>query len=120
MRLPGLRTLAVLCGLFCAAGASHAATPSVEIDHLLGFIAASPCAFIRNDTAYSGAEAVAHIKDKYAHFRDRIATAEDFIDLAASKSLMSGQPYLVRCGAAPELAGDWLRQELAAFRRQQP
>lgn len=120
MRVPKLRFLAPLLSLILFAGSVQAATPGAEIDHLLDFIAASPCAFIRNDTEYTAAEAVAHIKDKYAHFHDRIATAEDFIDLAASKSLMSGQPYLVRCGAAPELAGDWLRQELAAFRKIQP
>jgi len=118
--MPNLRFLAPLLCLVLLAGNVQAATPSAEIDHLLDFIAASPCAFIRNDTEYTGAEAVAHIKDKYAHFQDKIATAEDFIDLAASKSLMSGQPYLVRCDATPELAGDWLRQELAAFRRSQP
>ncbi|HNB29101.1 MAG TPA: DUF5329 domain-containing protein [Alphaproteobacteria bacterium] len=118
--MPKPRFLAPLMLLLFLAGKAGATTPAAEIDHLLDFIAGSPCAFIRNDTEYTAADAVAHIKDKYAHFRDEIATAEDFIDLAASKSLMSGQPYLVRCGAAPELAGDWLRQELAAFRRSQP
>jgi hypothetical protein len=97
-----------------------AAPPVEEIDHLLDFIAASPCAFIRNDAEYPGPEAVAHIKDKYEHYRDEIATAEDFIALAASKSMLSGRPYLVRCGDESKPAGAWLLQELAAFRGQQP
>ena len=42
-----------------------ASTPSEEIGHLLDFIAASSCAFIRNGVAYDGAEAAAHVKDKY-------------------------------------------------------
>ena len=89
-----------------------------EIDHLLGFIAASPCAFIRNDQEYTGGQAVAHIKDKYDYYRGDIHSAEDFITLAASKSAMSGRPYLVRCEAATIPAADWLNKELVMFRQQ--
>jgi hypothetical protein len=101
----------------CAPPAPLAASPEAEIDHLLNFIAGSPCAFIRNGVAYDGAQAVDHIKDKYQHYREDIRSAEDFIALAASKSAMSGKPYLVRCDGAERPAGDWLTQELSAFRR---
>ncbi|HET6161101.1 MAG TPA: DUF5329 family protein [Dongiaceae bacterium] len=89
-----------------------------EIDHLLGFIAGSPCAFFRNDVAYGGKEAVAHIKDKYQYYRNDIHSAEDFIALAASKSMITGKPYLVECDARTVTASDWLAKELAAFRQQ--
>jgi hypothetical protein len=89
-----------------------------EIEHLLGFIEASPCAFIRNDQEYTGEQAVAHIKDKYDYYRSDIHSAEDFITLAASKSQMSGRPYLVHCDAATIPAADWLNKELAIFRQQ--
>ena len=37
-------------------------------------------------------------------------TAEQFIDLAASRSSMTGQAYLIKCGsAAPLESGAWLR-----------
>jgi len=91
---------------------------SQEIDHLLDFVAASPCAFIRNGVAYGGEQAVAHIKDKYERYRSDIDSAEDFIALAASKSMMSGRPYLVQCDADTMRAADWLKKELAAFRQQ--
>ena len=94
-----------------------AADMSEEIDHLLNFIAASPCVFIRNGVAYDGAQAVGHIRDKYDHYRDDIHSAEDFIALAATKSAMSGKPYLVRCDGAEMPAADWLTQELSAFRQ---
>lgn len=94
-----------------------AASPETEIDHLLGFIAASPCGFIRNGIAYDGAEAVAHIKDKYDYYRDDIHSAEDFIALAATKSALSGKPYLVKCGGTTEPAADWIARELGAYRR---
>ena len=93
-----------------------AASPEAEIDHLLNFIAASPCALIRNGVAYDGAQAVGHIKDKYDYYREDIHSAEDFIALAASKSAMTGKPYLVKCGEATEPAADWITRELEAFR----
>ena len=90
---------------------------SEEIDHLLEFIAASPCAFIRNGVAYDGAQAVDHIKDKHDYYRDDIHSAEDFIAFAASRSEMSGKPYLVECDGTTEPAADWIARELNAFRQ---
>jgi Family of unknown function (DUF5329) len=101
----------------CAPPPTLAASAEAEIDHLLNFIAGSPCAFIRNGVAYDGAQAVDHIKDKYQHYRDDIRSAEDFIALAASKSAISGKPYLVQCDGAEMPAADWLTQELSAFRQ---
>jgi len=40
---------------------------------------------------HSGKEAAEHIRKKYAHFKDQIATAEDFIALSATKSELSGK-----------------------------
>src|SRR5687768_3166183 len=75
--------------VFCAPLPTLAASPEAEIDHLLTFIAGSPCAFIRNGVAYDGAQAMGHIRDKYEHYREDIRSAEDFIALAASKSARS-------------------------------
>ena len=106
----------LVAALFLCAPAL-AASPEAEIDHLLGFIAASPCSFIRNGVAYDGAQAVAHIKDKYDYYRDDIHSAEDFIALAATKSALSGKPYLVTCGETTEPAADWIARELSTYRR---
>lgn len=103
--------------VFCAPPPALAASPEAEIDHLLSFIAGSPCAFIRNGIVHDGAQAVDHIKDKYEHYREDIRSAEDFIALAATKSAMSGKPYLVKCDGATEPAADWIARELAAFRQ---
>ena len=116
-QLPGfLKALALAVVTLCAAPA-QGANVEAEIDHLLTFIAGSPCAFIRNGVSYDGAQAVDHIKDKYEHYRAEIRSAEDFIALAASKSAMSGKPYLVQCDAAEMPAAEWLTQELSAFRQ---
>jgi hypothetical protein len=117
-RITGVfKTFVCAALIVCAAPPTLAASPEAEIDHLLTFIAGSPCAFIRNGVAYDGAQAVGHIKDKYEHYREDIRSAEDFIALAATKSAMSGKPYLVRCEAAEMPAADWLTQELSAFRQ---
>jgi hypothetical protein len=102
---------------FYAPPPALAASPEAEIDHLLNFIAGSSCAFIRNGVAYDGAQALDHIKNKYEYYRDDIRSAEDFIALAASKSAMSGRPYLVQCDAAEMPAAEWLTHELSAFRQ---
>ncbi|NJM91329.1 MAG: DUF5329 domain-containing protein [Rhodospirillaceae bacterium] len=106
-----------MAALVVCATPALAAGPQAEIGHLLDFIAGSPCAFIRNGVAYDGAQAVGHIKDKYDYYRADIRSAEDFIALAASKSAMSGKPYLVQCDAAEMPAAEWLTLELSAFRQ---
>ena len=116
-RITGVFKAFALAALALCALPTLAASPQAEIDHLLTFIAGSPCAFIRNGVAYDGPQAVDHIKDKYDHYRDDIRSAEDFIALAASKSALSGKPYLVQCDGAEMPAAEWLTRELAAFRQ---
>jgi hypothetical protein len=113
-----VRALAFALALSPALSPARAATPVEEIDHLLAFIAGSSCVFIRNGAEYRGPDAADHIRKKYDHFRDEIASAEDFIRLSATKSELSGRPYDVRCGSDAAIpAAEWLRMELAAFRK---
>ena len=115
---PALAVVAATAVLMLAPSAL-ALSASEEIEHLLKIIAGSSCTFIRNDVEYSGAEAAAHVRDKYEHFKGDIESAEDFIALAASKSMLSGRPYLVRCAGEPvQPAAQWLSDALAAFRAQ--
>jgi hypothetical protein len=39
--------------------------------------------FIRNGASHTPAEAVAHVKAKYEHFKNQIKTPEEFIRLSA-------------------------------------
>lgn len=52
--------------------------------------------FIRNDTEHTAAEAVSHLKLKLSKTRNRLDSAEQFIDKVGSSSSWSGRPYLVR------------------------
>ncbi len=79
-------------------GEGPAKTEDVEatINYLLSYVGKSGCTFIRNGREYTAKEAVGHMQRKYNHFKSEIKTPEDFIRLAATKSLVSGKPYLVK------------------------
>jgi hypothetical protein len=116
-RAVGLMLLVILCLLLTA----HADMDQTqrEIQHLMDYIAGSQCRFIRNGKTYDAEAARAHIQRKYDHVRRRVRTTEDFIDLAASRSSMSGDPYRVQCGARTWLCADWLRAALEHLRQQE-
>ena len=86
------------------------------VQHLIAHVAESDLTFIRNNDQFTGKEAADHMQKKYAYFRDRIKTPEEFIELCATRSLMSGKPYLVinEKGAMIN-TNEWLRTELVAY-----
>jgi hypothetical protein len=88
------------------------------IAYLLAFVATSDCTFIRNGQSHTGKQASDHLKSKYRYFKDKIATPEDFIRLAATKSILSGEPYMVRTKEGKELRCDeWMKQVLEEYRK---
>jgi hypothetical protein len=87
------------------------------IAYLVNYVGNSNATFIRNGEAHTAAEAVVHIKAKYEHFKTKIKTPEDFIRFAASKSLLTGKPYLVRKPDGKEMHLDaWLTEALRQHR----
>jgi hypothetical protein len=116
-RWRNLRTLLALALL--GPGWALAMTPTEEaaIDHLNRYIAQSDCLFARNGSIYGASKAAEHIATKYRAVKSRIDTAEQFIEYAASRSSISGQPYIVQCGVGQALSSaDWLGRELARYR----
>ena len=94
-------------------------TASIDrtIQHLMTYVAGSGLIFIRNGEQYNATEAAEHMDKKYQHFRSDIETPEDFIRLCATKSLLSGVPYLVIDAQGNELrTSTWLKTELASYR----
>jgi hypothetical protein len=114
------RLVFVLAFLFLSMSADQIlAAESLDdsIKFLLDYVAKSDATFIRNGQAHTPQEAVNHIKAKYEHFKNEIKTPEDFIRLAASKSLQTGKPYLVRTRDGKETRLDeWLAQALKQHR----
>ena len=88
-----------------------------SIKFLLDYVAKSDATFVRNGQKHTPQEAANHIKAKYEHFKSEIKTPEDFIRLSASKSLLTGQPYLVRTADGKEMHLDaWLTEALKKHR----
>ena len=118
-QLPRVVGLLLGLALLSVASAVPPAITQTEINYLLGFIESSGCEFYRNGSWYDSKRAQAHLRDKYEMLAaaDRISTAEDFIEKAATKSSLSGRPYQVRCGGGEVLTSNqWLRDVLARYR----
>jgi hypothetical protein len=85
-----------------------------EIDELISFVGESEVRFIRNGQEYSAREGAEHLRSKLAKAGDRVKTTDDFITGVASKSYLSGKPYLVKFpDGKTQPTGEWLREHQA-------
>jgi len=118
-RLSALVLGLVFFGFWPAAHAAPTPIAVDEINYLLGFIERSGCKFYRNGSWYNSHRAQSHLRDKYNYLaaRNRIKTAEDFIEQAATRSSTSGQEYQIQCEAGPVVqSGLWLHTALIGYR----
>ena len=109
--------------LLAFAGSAIAQTPSAkttrEVGQLFAALKQSNCEFSRNGSWYSAEKASEHLQRKYDYLLKKrlVTTTESFIDLAATKSSISGKPYQVRCGkTAPVSSSSWFKSQLNAVR----
>ena len=115
-----IKTLTLLLFL---SGAAASQTPSAvttkEVGQLFTALKQSNCEFARNGSWYNAQKAADHLQSKYEYLlKKRLVTStESFIELAATKSSMSGKPYQVRCGkTAPVSSSSWFKTQLNAIR----
>ncbi|MGN7838965.1 YfeK family protein [Stenotrophomonas sp. 22385] len=115
---------AVLAVALGATAGSVTAAPSEaarrEIAALIGALDGSSCRFQRNGSWHDATEARAHLQRKYDYLlkKDKVDTAEQFIERAASQSSMSGRPYRIACPGQPEqTAAAWFGARLQALRK---
>ncbi len=91
-----------------------------EIVALLGVVERSGCAFMRNDSWYSSADARKMLEHKLSdamRVPGGVTSTEQFIEKSASRSSMSGRSYMVRCAEAkPVECGPWLVGKLVEMR----
>jgi hypothetical protein len=83
------------------------------IEFLIDTVAQSNLTFIRNGGNHTCSEAAMHVRQKYDYFRSKIKSPEDFICLCASKSMLSGTPYLVETEQGKIPVEKWLSEKLA-------
>ena len=121
MNRRGFLGLTSMAGLLWATVGRAAPSQDVqaEVSSLLASIEASGCTFYRNGTWHESKAAADHLRVKFDYLAARglIATTEDFIERAATRSSLSGQPYEVKCGDASAVtSSQWLHDKLAQLR----
>lgn len=90
-----------------------------EIHHLMEYTRNSNCIFIRNGRDHSPEDAARHMLRKYDHFKDKISTTEEFIELCATQSTLTRQPYEIRCPNQKSVESSyWFRMELQKLRNE--
>jgi hypothetical protein len=85
------------------------------VSYLIGAVANSHLIFMRNGEKHTCEEAAKHMTDKYNYFKPKIKTPEDFIQLCASKSLLSGKAYMVDTAQGVIPTETWLNQILSKY-----
>jgi hypothetical protein len=114
------KLLTAIFTLLCTAMIALALDPQskAEIHELLNFVQTSDARFIRSGKEYSAIEGAEHLRSKLAKAGDRVKTTDDFIDGIASKSYLTGIPYLVKFpDGRTQPSGDWLKAHLAEMHR---
>lgn len=87
-----------------------------NIERLKSELTHSGCQFERNGKIYSVQEAISHINKKQQHHENKIDSAVDFINYAASKSIISGKSYYMVCkGAVRVKTSIWLLNKLKSI-----
>ena len=77
------------------------------------------CVLVRNGVRFTGRESRRYLESKRRRNAHLIDSAEAFIDKIASRSVTSGQPYLIKCRNQPrQNAGEWFAALLAERRVQ--
>jgi hypothetical protein len=72
--------------------------------------------FIRNGTEHDGKEAADHLRKKCNSAGARVRSAEDFITLCASKSHISGKPYMIRSSDGKTMDSErYFREKLKEY-----
>jgi hypothetical protein len=94
------RLLLLSAPLLAAAAWGGDTMPPAErsrVDRLIQYVESrTDVAFVRNGAAYSSKDAAAFLREKMGAMGGQVTTARQFIDLIATRSSMSGEPYTIR------------------------
>ncbi len=104
-----------IVGLLATAALAGPASDTERIETVLKTIEQSKITFVRNGDEHNPKAAADHLRSKLKRAGDKVKTFEHFVEQLATKSSMSGKPYLVKLenGELVPLA-KWLREKDAA------
>jgi Family of unknown function (DUF5329) len=108
-----LVTTFVILAIFSVAVSGQDNIEKKKIEFLLSSVENLKGAkFIRNGSEYDdGKAAAAHLRMKLKNAGGRVQTADDFIRLCASKSFLSGKPYMIRLSNGKTITSEKYFQE---------
>ena len=106
---------------FCCHALADAPSAAIqaEIDKLMAALESSGCEFNRNGSWYTAKDAKKHLLQKLSYINGRMTlkSTEQFIELGAATSSVSGKAYLVRCAGGPPIESQkWLLLQLKEIR----
>lgn len=110
------KLLIAAMALLLALPAAGDETMDREVQHLLQFVETSGCTFVRNGKGHDAADAADHLRLKYGRGGKYVNNADQFIERLASESSWTGKPYTVTCDGKTRPSGEWLQEELEAYR----
>jgi hypothetical protein len=111
------RLLLLSAPLLAAAAWGGDTMPPAErgrVDRLIHYVESrTDVAFVRNGTAYSSKDAATFLREKIDAMGGQVTTAHQFIELIATRSSTSGEPYTIRhADGRREPSAKFLQDEL--------
>jgi hypothetical protein len=113
-----LVTAVVILALFSGTVSAQNNIEKKKIEFLISSIENLKGAkFIRNGTEYDdGKAAAAHLRMKLQNAGGYVQTADDFIRLCASKSFLTGKPYMIRSSNGKTITSEeYFREKLKEY-----
>ena len=107
----------VILALISGAVSAQETIERKKIDFLISSVQnLEEAKFIRNGTEYTGKEAAEHLRMKLQKAGGRVQTADDFIRHCASKSSISGKPYMIKTTDGNTMKSEeYFREKLKGF-----
>src|SRR5205085_1640697 len=88
-------------------------TTDQAIARLFSSIETCGCKFLRNERVWSPHEMAEHLRHKLSFYKNSVQTPRDFIEVVASRSVITGEKYTVITAAGHELTlREWLEATL--------
>ncbi|MBP1749971.1 MAG: hypothetical protein H6Q52_2510 [Deltaproteobacteria bacterium] len=107
----------ILLSLIVARAFAQDTSEAAKIQYLIASVETLEGAkFIRNGNEYDARSASSHLRLKLKTAGKKVKTAEDFIKYCASKSSITGEPYLMRFADGTTVKSEaFFRNKLKAF-----